>query len=107
MIKEIQDFPGYFACDDGRIMSAWRMHGHGLGIAPTWDNSGGPTRALKPHPGHGEYLQVTLTRNGKHYTRKVHLLVLTAFAGPRPFPKAESRHLNGDNADNRASNLAW
>lgn len=36
----------------------------------------------------------------------VHVLVLTAFVGPKPEGK-QTRHLNGDPADNRLVNLTW
>lgn len=34
-------------------------------------------------------------------------LVLESFVGPRPGPKIEVRHLNGNGNDNRLVNLAW
>lgn len=106
-IKEIDGFPGYLASDDGRILSAWKMKGNGRGVAPTWFIASQPVRTLRAGPGTGGYLQVTLVREGKHSTQKVHLLVLESFAGKRPSADAEARHLNGDNTDNRASNLEW
>ncbi len=39
-------------------------------------------------------------------TVRVHVLVAEAFIGPRP-EGSECRHLNGNPADNRVSNLAW
>lgn len=36
----------------------------------------------------------------------VHLLVLTAFKGPRP-PRMQAAHENGDLSDNSAANLSW
>ena len=40
------------------------------------------------------------------YQVSVHRLVLEAFVGPCP-PGCETRHLNGNPADNRLCNLAW
>ena len=37
----------------------------------------------------------------------VHHLVLLAFVGPRPFPKAQCRHLDDNPENNRRDNLAW
>ena len=34
-------------------------------------------------------------------------LVLTAFSGPKPFPEAEARHLDGNPANNHRTNLVW
>jgi HNH endonuclease/NUMOD4 motif len=36
-----------------------------------------------------------------------HVLVCTAFHGPKPAPGYEVRHLNGIKGDDRADNLAW
>ena len=46
------------------------------------------------------------TALGSGGTLKVHHLVLEAFVGPRP-SWAQGRHINGDRADNRRSNLTW
>lgn len=66
-----------------------------------------------PHPlkpvTYGRYLAVFVSplSGTPHKKRHVHRLVLEAFVGPRPFPRAEARHLNGVKTDNRAKNLAW
>ncbi len=39
--------------------------------------------------------------------RRVHTMVVRAFHGEKPFPKAECRHLDGDKTNNNASNLKW
>src|SRR5690349_6456701 len=36
-----------------------------------------------------------------------HLLVCEAFHGPKPFPEAQVRHLDGNPANNNARNLKW
>ena len=46
-----------------------------------------------------------VSANGK--TVKVAVLMLLAWVGPKPFPKAVSRHLNDDSLDDRIENLAW
>jgi hypothetical protein len=53
------------------------------------------------------YKIVPLSRAGNHQLRKVHQLVLEAFVGPRPFPEAQTLHINGDSGDNRLENLKW
>ena len=63
-------------------------------------------RKLKPAPDEYGYPLVVLTRNKKRRTRRVHLLVIEAFHGARPDGMV-ARHVNGDNTDNRAVNLAW
>jgi hypothetical protein len=53
------------------------------------------------------YLYVKLLNDdGVRRTRFVHKLVLEAFVGPRP-EGMQTRHLNGNPADNRVVNLAW
>jgi HNH endonuclease/NUMOD4 motif len=52
------------------------------------------------------YMYVTLTREGKSRVVLVHHLVLLAFIGPRPVG-LETRHLDGNAANNRRENLAW
>ena len=51
-----------------------------------------------------EYWCVTLSGQVK---RKVAILVLEAFIGPKPFDAAVSRHLNDESLDDRLENLAW
>lgn len=57
---------------------------------------------LKQHASDG-YPTVWLRSRGNV---KVHVLVLCAFAGPRP-PGACARHLDGDAKNNSTTNLAW
>ncbi len=52
------------------------------------------------------YPVVRLTVDGRYKEHPVHLLVLLAFAGPRPEGKV-TRHLNGVPTDNRLGNLRW
>jgi hypothetical protein len=53
------------------------------------------------------YLQVLIYRPGQHrLCRRVHALVCEAFHGPRPEGQ-EVRHLDGNPANNNASNLRW
>lgn len=49
---------------------------------------------------------VNLARDGEHHQIFVHRLVLMAFVGPCPSGH-ESRHLDGNPANNRKGNLAW
>lgn len=64
-------------------------------------------RVLKPRPsGQGQYPAVGLHRDGEKVDRYVHHLVLLTFVGPRP-EGMHTRHLNGDQTDNRLINLAY
>jgi hypothetical protein len=58
---------------------------------------------LKPRDTGDGHLRVVLGRGNR---RQVHRLVLLAFVGPPP-AGCETRHLNGDPADNRLDNLEW
>lgn len=52
------------------------------------------------------YWEVQLARDGNAQHARVHVLVLTAFVGPKP-EGMEARHLNGNPHDSRAANLMW
>jgi hypothetical protein len=60
-------------------------------------------RILKPASGEGGHLWVGLGRDHRDF---VHRLVLTAFVRDRRDDE-ESRHLDGNPANNRLENLAW
>lgn len=67
---------------------------------------GGRCRAVKPVPGKQNYLGVSLSKANKVVRVQVHKLVLLAFRGPRPAGLI-ARHRNGQNQDNKATNLRW
>lgn len=92
--KPIPGYEGrYDVSDDGRVRSYWRQ---------PWRST--PQRELKQRMDTGGgYPTVQL---GRAKTFRVHRLVLEAFVGPRP-PGMGARHLNGNPADCRLSNLAW
>jgi NUMOD4 motif/HNH endonuclease len=67
---------------------------------------------LKPGVAGDGYLYVRLCRPGRRHARMIHLLVLEAFAGPRPDPppgckRIDARHLDGNRLNNSITNLAW
>jgi hypothetical protein len=63
-------------------------------------------KPLKPAPNTQGYLHVTLCTGGRRMTRTLHVLVATAFHGPRP-EGLVAAHNNGNKRDNRAANLRW
>lgn len=89
----------YEVSDHGQVRSIARIDYAGR----RW-----PGRILKPGRtgSGGDYLKVTLCRDGQVESRAIHRLVLLAFAG-EPSPGLVARHLNGVPSDNRLSNLAW
>lgn len=58
-----------------------------------------------PHP--GGYATVSLYGNGSRRPTLVHIIIAETFHGPRPFPEAEVRHIDGNKSNCSASNLCW
>lgn len=87
-IRKTTEFPSLRVCSDGRIM----------GPRGAW---------LKPRTEPSGYQVVGITRNARAYPVRVHVVVCTAFHGPRPTPQHEVAHANGVKSDNRAENLRW
>ncbi len=63
-------------------------------------------RILKQSHVAGAYPVVNLSDDGEQTTYRVHVLVLSAFRGPRP-EGHETRHLDGNRVNARLSNLKW
>lgn len=96
-IKEIwlpiKDFPNYQVSNLGRIKSlSFKGHKREQIIKPRNDKDG--------------YSLITLTKDGKQYTFKVHRIVAQAFI-ENPFNKPCVDHINTVRNDNRAENLRW
>lgn len=82
----------YEVSSNGRVRSK-KEHGTGQALRPSTASTGG-------------YEQVTLSVNGQRKSTKVHILVAAAFIGPRPAGLL-IRHLDGNNRNNSARNLAY
>jgi hypothetical protein len=54
-----------------------------------------------------QYHRVTLSKDGVNTHRKVHVLVCTAFHGPRPTPEHQVAHWDGNGFNNTEKNLRW
>lgn len=100
--RPIPNFPGYAAGSDGSI---WTCRERG---GPRQWRLGHVWRPMVPNVNNGSgYKRLTVTdANGKRYCRTVHVLVLEAFAGLCP-SGLQARHLDGDQLNCRADNLAW
>lgn len=96
--KPVVGFEGYEVSDLGRVR-CWRPI-NGQAKPPT------EPRVLKPGLDTDGYLGVTLRKDCRSHTRKIHRLVLEAFVGIKP-AGMETRHLNGVRSDNQLVNLTW
>jgi len=85
----------YSVSDRGRIRrdKATRMNPVGSIVRTPVDQRGYPMCSIRGH-------------TGKFTTKRVHVMVLEAFAGPRPEGYI-SRHLDGNPSNNNVSNLRW
>lgn len=100
-IRPITFAPGYEVDSLGRVFSTaanWR--------GTSWRGYGRREVVAVRNPRSG-YMLVRLTIDGKRCTFRLNVLVTTVFHGDKPTPRHQSRHLNGDKANNAASNLAW
>jgi hypothetical protein len=88
MIRDIPGFSGYRITDDGRV---WSRKSKKF-LSPTFDGWG--------------YSQFRIFAGGKGYTRHAHVLVLLTYVGPRPNGMV-CRHLDGNNHNNKVTNLKW
>lgn len=97
MYVEIKDFPGYRVCGD---VQTCRLMGCKGGIGSEW-------RSMTPSVKDSGHLFVRLRRDGKYFTRYVHVLVLEAFVGPCPVGMECCHGPDRNPANNHADNLRW
>lgn len=69
-------------------------------------NHTGKIRELKPRADGGGYLLVSLCKDGKVKTHKVHSLVMAAFVGPRP-EGYDVNHIDERKTNNSLKNLEY
>jgi len=90
-------FDGYEVSNRGRVRS-WLKSGRGRDAGPRER-----PRLLSVYPSERGYMRVRL--GGREVY--VACLVLESFVGPRPNPRSQARHMDGDNGNNRLRNLKW
>jgi hypothetical protein len=103
--KEIPGFPGYCAGTNGTIWTRWTR---------IYTDKGCGTRAVigirwiqrKPSFDLEGRHQITLNKDGKKYTRKIHRIVLETHIGPCP-SGFEGCHWDDDRSNNRIEKLRW
>jgi hypothetical protein len=93
----IDGWPGYEISNAGRLRSWKKSRRHPDEALP---------RILSTYTLPRGYRCVKLKDRGRKWSAYIHRLVLSAFVGTAPAGQ-ECRHLNGDPADNRLTNLAW
>jgi len=94
--RVIAEAPDYAVSDLGRVQ---RIRADRLGR--------GKGNILKTPLGDGGYPCCSLHVRGKQLHRRIYKLVCTAFHGPKPSPRHEVRHLDGDKLNTTEANLAW
>ena len=85
--RQIPSFPTYEASSFGGIRSRFRI--------------------LKQQLGDDGYRSVTVYKDSKAFTKRVHWLVCEAFHGVKPAWAADAAHNNGIKTSNREGNLRW
>ena len=89
--REIDEFPGYFVSDHGRVRSPHRGFLKGCYVSRN---------------GRPRYVMITFKPNGKLHQRYLHRLVLIAFVGPCP-EGMEGCHGPAGPFVNHLENLRW
>jgi hypothetical protein len=103
--RPIPGWEGYEVSDQGRVRSLQRTVERWSARCRTPVRLRLRGRILKPHVRRDGYASVALCEGGRPRTQLVHALVLDSFVGPAD--GRQSRHINGNRADNRLENLRW
>lgn len=103
--KDIKDFEGIYQISNlGRIKRlAKRIYNEGLIGKKYFDSK---ERILKPSTISKGYKGITLTKDKKRYSKKVHRLVAETFI-PNPENKPQVNHIDCNKENNRIDNLEW
>lgn len=101
----IPNFPAYRVSSSGDIETRWRKCNYHNALPLREDE----WRPLKCKGRSGDGYRAIDLRDGLGGSRRtyVHILVAEAFHGPKPFPEAVVRHLDGNTNNNKATNLRW
>lgn len=92
--RPVPGWPGYSVSADGQVMNK-----RGTGpIRQEWSHM-----HVRERQGH---LRVALYDKGRRHWRYVHMLVASAFLGPRP-KQYETCHRDGDRTNNHVDNLYY
>lgn len=92
--RDIEGFPRYQVSSDGQVRT----------VAPA---NGYKPMVLKYVMNIYGYGWVTLCHEGRRKRQAVHVLVCTAFHGPKPSPYHQVAHGDGNRLNNHYANLRW
>lgn len=95
--KACPSYPGYEVSADGVVRTTQRRPRSAYPIG----------YVLTPFTEKDGRVGVNLTINGKHRATRVARIVADAWIGPRPHPKFEICHWDGNPANNHYKNLRW
>lgn len=105
--RAVPEFPGYEVSDDGRVRSVDRtVTIRQTALTSATRRQPGKILAQFWTGGRHRYLTVTLSRSGQSVPVKVHLLVLSVYAGPRPLGHGPAWR-DGDRSNCASVNLHW
>lgn len=97
--RAVRDFPLYEVSSMGALRS-WQK-------SPNEKAPPLVPRILRGGIDKDGYRRAVLCTGKRRTSMKIHHLVMEAFGFSRPFASAVTRHLDGDKANNAASNLRW
>jgi len=101
--KDIQGYEGlYMISDTGIVASYDRI----VEINGGYRLHKGKVKAIYVEPGKMQYRSVSLSKNGKGKTYRIHRLVAEAFI-PNPNNYPNVLHNDNDTSNNSVSNLRW
>lgn len=86
--RTLDEFPGYEVSEFGQIRNA----ANGRLRTPINDRG---------------YNLFVFRIGGRRKSARAHTLVAKAFIGPKPFPRAEACHCNGQKSNNHFTNIRW
>ena len=102
--KDIKGFPGYEISYFGRVKSLKRWIKNFKAINKIGLKK---EKILKSGLNSKGYPSIVLRKNNKSCTKTIHLIVIDHFGPPKPTPKHECNHKDGDKTNNWWTNLEW
>jgi len=104
--KPVAEFPNYYEVSNlGRVRSKDRIIQTPSSSRTSCSHK--PGKLLSPHVEFNSHSEVTLTIDGKSYSRQVHRLVLEAFNPITNSKKYQVKHIDFNWQNCRSSNLEW